>query len=127
MSFNSVSLAGNATRDAEVRATKSGSYAISFGIAVSEYRGGESRANFFDVTAFAKSEKQRDYYASIHKGDRIAVQGRLTQDTWDAKDGTKHSKVSVVAFEVFLMPSSQALPPTFSAPTAEVWDEEIPF
>ena len=136
MSFNSVSLAGNATRDAEVRATKSGSYAVSFGIAVSEYRNGESKANFFDVTAFASSEKQRDFYSDIRKGDKIAIQGRLTQDTWEAKDGTKHSKVAIVAFEVFKMPSSRAIPtaPTFSAPAAapsapsdELWGEDIPF
>lgn len=122
MAFNSVSLAGNATRDAEVRATKSGSFAISFGIAVNEWTGGEDRANFFDITAFAASEKQRDYYSDIRKGDRIAVQGRLRQDTWDAKDGTRHSKVVVIANEVFKAPASRAVPGNDG-----LWDEELPF
>ena len=126
MAFNSVSLAGNATRDAEIRATKSGSYAVSFGIAVNEWTGGEDRPNFFDVTAFATSEKQRDFYGSIRKGERIAVQGRLRQDTWEAKDGTSRSKVVVIASEIFKAPSSNALPAAEPA-DGGLWDEELPF
>ena len=99
MAINSVTLGGNATRDAEVRMTKSGNYAVGIGIAVNEWKDGADYTNFFDVTMFVKvdNERQKSYIASVRKGDKIVVQGHLRYSTWE-KDGSKRSKVEVQYF-----------------------------
>ena len=35
-----------------------------------------------------------------HKGDQVSVTGRLDYDTWDGKDGKKHSQIKIVANQV---------------------------
>ena len=135
MAINSVTLGGNATRDAEVRMTKSGNYAVGIGIAVNEWKDGADYTNFFDVTMFVKvdNERQKSYIASVRKGDKIVVQGHLRYSTWE-KDGSKRSKVEVIATELFKLASSQATPtapmPRASAPTYQPQDfytEDTPF
>lgn len=130
MGINSVHLAGNATRDAEVRATQSGNYAVRLGLAVDAYRSGEKVADFFNLTAFAKSERQMQFYASVKKGDKLSVEGELRNNVWTGKDGKEHREVEIIVREVFKLASSQAEPPQVperSNIDDGVYDEEIPF
>lgn len=104
MSGNTVTIVGNVTRDPEMRFVPSGAAVANFGVAVNR-RWRNSRTNeweeetsFFDVTCWR--ELAENVTESIVKGTRVVVDGRLEQRTWDADDGSKRSKVEIVADEV---------------------------
>jgi single-strand DNA-binding protein len=101
--FAHVTLVGNLTRDPEVRQLPSGTSVCQLGVAVgSRYKdsSGEwaDRTSFFDVVVWgAQGENVARYLA---KGSQVTVSGRLEQRTWEAQDGTKKSKIEIIANEV---------------------------
>lgn len=95
VSFNKVVLAGNLTRDPELRFTGDGVPVASFGLAVNRVRSKSDDVDFFDITAWRELGETVTNYKK--KGDPILVEGRLQYRTWEAKDGSKRSKVDVVA------------------------------
>ena len=50
---------------------------------------------FLDVTLWGKTAETADQYLS--KGSLISIEGRLSVDQWEDRDGGKHSKVKVTA------------------------------
>jgi single-strand DNA-binding protein len=102
VSFNRVVLAGNLTRDPELRFTQEGVPVTSFSIAVNRVRSKSEAVDFFDVSAWRELGERIANYKK--KGDPVLVEGRLQYRTWQAQDGTKRSAVGVVADNVqFLM------------------------
>ncbi len=101
---NTLTVAGNATRDPELRFTPSGQAVANFGMAVNRKRQNrqtqewEEAASFFDVTCWG--ELAENVAESIQKGIRIVVTGRLEQRSWETQDGDKRSKIEIVADEV---------------------------
>ena len=99
-SFNKVILAGNLTRDPELRYTPAGKAIAKFGLAVSRTwtnDAGEKKEDvlFVDVDAFARQAEVISQY--FKKGRPILVEGRLKLDTWDDKQsGQKRSKHGIV-------------------------------
>jgi single-strand DNA-binding protein len=53
------------------------------------------KPSFFDVVVWGPQGENCAKYLS--KGREVAVDGRLDQRSWEAQDGTKRSKVEVVA------------------------------
>ena len=98
VSFNRVILAGNLTRDPELRFTNDGVPVCSFGLAVNRVRSRNEEVDFFDVSAWRELGETIANYKK--KGDPILVEGRLQYRTWEAQDGSKRSKVDVVADNV---------------------------
>lgn len=95
VSFNRVILAGNLTRDPELRFTNDGVPVCSFGLAVNRVRSRSEEVDFFDISAWRELGETIANYKK--KGDPILVEGRLQYRTWEAQDGSKRSKVDVVA------------------------------
>ena len=99
-SFNKVILAGNLTRDPELRHTPKGTAVAKLGLAVNRSwttETGEKReeATFVDVDAFGKQAETIAKF--LRKGRSILVEGRLRMETWDDKaTGAKRSKLGVV-------------------------------
>jgi single-strand DNA-binding protein len=98
VSFNRVVLAGNLTRDPELRFTNDGIPVCSFGLAVNRVRSKSEEVDFFDISAWRELGETIANYKK--KGDPILVEGRLQYRTWEAQDGSKRSKVDVVADNV---------------------------
>ena len=98
VSFNRVILAGNLTRDPELRFTNDGVPVCSFGLAVNRVRSKSEEVDFFDISAWRELGETIATYKK--KGDPILVEGRLQYRTWEAQDGSKRSKVDVVADNV---------------------------
>ncbi len=98
-SMNRVILAGNITRDPEIRFTGQGVPVCGFGLAVNRVRSKDKDAvDFFDVSVW---REQGEAVANHkRKGAPILVEGRLQYRTWEAQDGSKRSKVDVVAESV---------------------------
>jgi single-strand DNA-binding protein len=95
-----VILAGNLTRDPELRYTPKGTAVARLGIACnrkwkSETGEMKEEVTFVDVDAFGKTAETIGQY--LKKGRPILIEGRLRYDTWeDKQSGQKKSKLSVV-------------------------------
>lgn len=101
---NLTTLAGNLTRDPELRYSGDGAAACHFGIAVDrrwkDKHSGDWReeTSFFDVVCWR--DLAEHVAMSLPKGARVLVTGRLEQKTWQSEDGVSRSRVELVADEV---------------------------
>jgi single-strand DNA-binding protein len=99
-SYNRVILAGNLTRDPELRYTPKGTAVIKLGLAMNRRwrdESGQSReeATFVDVEAYGKQAETISQY--LRKGSPLLIEGRLRYDTWDDKQtNQKRSRLLVV-------------------------------
>jgi single-strand DNA-binding protein len=102
MADSTVTLVGNVTRDPELRFTNGGKGIASFGIAVNRryQQNGEwqEKVSFFNVTAW--DNLGENAAASLTKGTRVIVTGRLEQREYETKEGEKRSVVEIVADEI---------------------------
>lgn len=98
-SFNRVIIAGNLTRDVEVRYLPSGQAVAEVSLAVNEKwtsKEGEKKevCNFIDCTLWGKTAELAGQY--LAKGSSVLFEGKLKQDTWEDKEsGQKRSKLKV--------------------------------
>jgi single-strand DNA-binding protein len=101
-SENSVTLVGNLTRDPELRYTTGGRGVASFGLAVNRrYQvNGEwqEQVSFFNIVAWG--DLGENAAASLTKGNRVMVAGRLEQRSYETKEGEKRSVTEVIADEL---------------------------
>src|SRR5438105_8908200 len=99
-SFNKVILAGNLTRDPELRYTPKGMAIAKLGLAINrtwKNEAGETKeeVTFVDVDSFGRQAEVIAQY--FKKGRPILVEGRLRLDQWDDKQtGQKRTKLGVV-------------------------------
>jgi single-strand DNA-binding protein len=93
---------GNLTRDPELKQTDSGTKIANLRIAVNGRikRGDDwvEKPNFFDVVVFGKQADSIGTY--LTKGSSVAIDGRLDYQEWEADDGSKRSRVSIIADSV---------------------------
>jgi len=105
-----VMLVGNLTRDPELRQTPGGNSVCQMGVAVGRrYKDASGqwvdKASFFDVVVWgAQGENCAQY---LHKGSQVSIDGRLDQRSWEAQDGSKRSKVEIVAEQVVFGSNNQ--------------------
>lgn len=98
--FSKAIITGNLTRDPDLRSTPGGASVCSFSVAVNRtYRGtdGENKeeVSYIDCTAWGKLGEMISQYAK--KGSGVLVSGRLSQRTWEDKNGGgKRSRVEIV-------------------------------
>jgi single-strand DNA-binding protein len=98
-----VSIAGNLTGDPELRFTTQGTAVATCRVAVTSrtFEGGEWRdggTSFYDVTAWRGLAEH--VAASVGKGARVMVIGRLRQRSWETPKGGRRSKVEIEAEEI---------------------------
>lgn len=136
LAVNKVILAGNLTRDPQLRFITDNKAVADFGIAINHrYKGkdGEMKeeATFVDIEAWGRTAELVGQY--LTKGRGCLVEGRLKLDTWEDKDGQKRSKLKVVADGVQftdLRPKEDAPAKQEAAPrkpVASPADDEPPF
>lgn len=97
--FSKAIITGNLTRDPELRTTPSGSSVCSFSVAVNRvYKdvNGEQKedVSFIDCSAWGKLGEMISQYAK--KGSGVLVSGRLSQRSFEGKDGVKRSRTEIV-------------------------------
>ncbi len=102
--LNSITVVGNITRDPEMRFTPSGVSKVTFGVAVNrswrnqQTNDWEEQTSFFNVVCWR--ELADNVGASLKKGTRVIVTGRLEQRSWETEQGDKRSVIEIVADEV---------------------------
>jgi len=142
MNYNHVTLAGNLTRDPELKYTPKGTAICAFTIAINrkwKSDSGEEKESvaFIDHKAFGKTAEVIAQY--LKKGQPIFTVGRIDQENWDDKaTGQKRSKL-VVVVESFQFvggkreEGQQARPVRQAQPAAESTDgtpkdeDDVPF
>lgn len=101
---NAITITGNVTRDPEMRYTPSGVSKVTFGVAVNrswrnqQTQEWEEQTSFFNVVAWRQLAE--NVSASVTKGMRVVVTGRLEQRSWETEQGEKRSVVEIVADDV---------------------------
>lgn len=134
--INTVSVAGNLTRNPELRYIESGTALCTFGLAVSRNykdKDGNPRdeVSFIDVTLWGKAAEYHGEH--LKKGRSVLVVGRLKSESWEDKaSGQKRTKLGIVADRVQQLTweghGNETPKPT--QPTAQATDEcydDIPF
>lgn len=147
-SFNKVILAGNLTRDPELRYTPKGTAVARITLAVNRTytagEGGEKKeeVSFVDVDVWGRQAEVISQY--MKKGRPLLVEGRLKQDTWEDKNTKqKQSKLKVVLESFSFLDSgnrgggneggapprspSAAVPPAESPDAEPPQDDDVPF
>lgn len=100
LNLNRVLLAGNLTRDPQVRFFANERAVADFGLAInrrSKTADGQQKdeTTFVDCEAWGRDAELIGQYCQ--KGKAIFIEGRLRLDQWDdKKDGSKRSKIKVV-------------------------------
>ncbi len=127
--YNRVILAGNLTRDPELRYAPNGTALANFTLAINHrYRKGNEfvdEVSYVDVVCFGKQAETCVEYLS--KGRTVLVEGRLRQRKWDGPEGQKRSKIEVIARMVRFIGGPRdesALKADINIPEEE---EDVPF
>lgn len=152
--INRVFLAGNLTRDPQVRFLANEKAVAEFGLAINrKFKAGDGslkeEVTFVDIEVWGRTAELCSQY--LTKGRGCFVEGRLKLDTWeDKKDGSKRSKLRVVADNVQFLdggkgrgegapagdaggdaegdaPAAPARPSRPAAPAPAAGDDEPPF
>ena len=111
LEMNKVMMAGNLTRDPELRSTSNGHSVCDFSIAVNRRYvvNNEKREEvcFVDVQIWGASAEACANY--LKKGSAVFVEGRLTLDQWEDKETKKpRSKHFITAEKVSFMDQKPA-------------------
>ena len=98
--FSKAIITGNLTRDPELRTTTGGTNVCAFSVAVNRnYKSSDGEAreevSYIDCVAWGKLGEVIAEYAK--KGSGVLVSGRLSQRSYEGKDGIKRSRTEIVA------------------------------
>lgn len=129
-SLNRVVLAGNLTRDPELRFTPAGKPVARLGLAVNRIpytnESGEriEGVDFFNISVFGRQAETASQY--LKKGSGVIIDGKLQYRAWETDDGQKRSAVDVVAQNVQFLPrGGESAGPPQGAPD-EFADIDVP-
>ena len=103
LSLNHVTLAGNLTREPEIRLVGTDRPVAAFSLALNRrYKTQEGElkeeVTFVDCEAWGRTAEIIGQY--LAKGSPVYVEGRFKLDAWQAKDGQKRSRLKVVVDQV---------------------------
>lgn len=131
MNLNSVILAGNLTKDPELRNTQSGHAVVSFSIASNRQwfdKGSNQKkeeVSYVDCEAWGKTAELVAQF--LKKGRGCIVQGRLKQDRWQTNDGQPRSRLKVVADNVQFLGKGPGGQEEQAPATDSQVEEDVPF
>jgi single-strand DNA-binding protein len=122
---NSVRLYGNVGKEPEVKTFDNGNKVATFSLATSEKRKNQKgeyveETTWHNLVVWGKPVDTIEKY--VNKGDRLSIEGRLTNRSYEAKDGTTKYITEIVVNDFLLAGSNKNK-------TAEVGsgDENLPF
>jgi len=99
--LNSTAVIGRLTYEPELKTTNNGVPVVHITVACDRSyvkQGGERKADFIDVAAYRNTAEFICKY--FHKGNMIAIKGRLQTENYTDKQGNKRKYVEVLAEDV---------------------------
>ena len=108
--FNKIILAGNLTRDIEIKYSGANLAIGNVGIAVnrkfkSKMGDDKEEVLFVDLTFFGKTAEIANQY--LKKGSKVLVEGKLKLDQWTDQSGGKRSKHSITVESLQMLDSKR--------------------
>lgn len=99
ISENRVAIAGNLTREPELRYTNNDKAICEFCVAVTtKFKEGKEETAFINVVAWGSQAEYIGKY--ITKGTNVYITGRLVYESWEDKNGNKRNNLKVNADRV---------------------------
>ncbi|OGI84040.1 single-stranded DNA-binding protein [Candidatus Nomurabacteria bacterium RIFCSPLOWO2_01_FULL_36_10b] len=104
MYLNKAFIAGNLTRDPELKSLPSGQKVASFSLATNRFwkdaKTGEKKeaTDYHNIVVFGRQAETTAQY--LHKGSSALVEGRMQTRSWDGPDGQKKYRTEVIADRV---------------------------
>jgi len=93
--MNTITISGNVGRDPELKYSASGTAVVKFSVADTTGKDDNKKTVWHDVVVF--KEQAEHVAASVKKGSRVIVSGRLDKSDYTGKDGAKKQRVEVIA------------------------------
>lgn len=131
--MNFVTILGRISTDIGLSYTQNNSLAIcNFNIAYNKrLKDGTDKASFFKCVAFGRGAEL--IQQGFKKGDRILIEGELSQDSYEWQ-GQKRSEFKIIVSRAYMIdfksqsqPQSQSQPRARAMADIEIDDDEIPF
>ena len=113
-SLNSVTLIGNATKDAELKVLSNGQPVVNFSVATTDRwidrDSGQQKENteFHNITAFRKLAELAERF--VNKGSLLYIEGHLKTRSWE-KDGVKQFRTEVEATKILALGKKETANP----------------
>lgn len=127
--MNKVELIGNLTKDVELTTTQSGNSIAKFTIAVQRRftnENGDREADFINCVAWRNQAENLNKYC--HKGDKIAVIGRIETGSYETENGEKRYTTNIVAEEIeFVSTKKTEANESELRPATQEEIDELPF
>lgn len=141
-SINKVLISGNLTDDPRTNILENGTHVANFRVASSQsYRGRDGewqkKTCFVDVVTWRQLAER--VAGRLHKGSPVMIEGELQYTQWDSQDGSKRSRVEILARSVQMLektgdygsgPSQSEgseKPPRREEPQGPDYSDDIPF
>jgi single-strand DNA-binding protein len=141
-SINKVFLSGNLTADPRTNILENGTHVANFSVASNQrYRGKDGewhdKTCFVDVVTWRQLAERVG--SKLHKGSPVMIEGELQFTQWSAQDGSKRSRIEILARSVQMLektggfgagPSqggSSSEPPRSEEPQGPDYSDDIPF
>ena len=132
--INKVILIGNLGKDPELRYTPGGQPVASFSLATTERwsdKNGQrqDRTEWHNIVVWGKLAELANQY--LKKGRSAYIEGRITNRSWDDRDGNKKYRTEIVANQIQFLggpaAGGDAQPVAESAPVADAqFDQSAP-
>lgn len=118
--MNVLSIAGNLTKDPELKTTQGGKKVASFSVAINE---GKDKTLFLNCVAWEKTAELIAQYCK--KGDRLSCNGKLDIRSYEDSNGVKKYATEMIVREFDFPPKRDGVA---ASPAPQDNDEsEIPF
>lgn len=141
--INKVLISGNLTDDPRTNVLENGTHVANFRVASNQrYRGRDNewhdKTCFVDVVTWKQIAER--VAAKLHKGSPVMIEGELQYTQWNGQDGTKRSRVEILARSVQMLEKSGDSgpkssysggdsddPPIQEEPMGPDYSDDIPF
>jgi single-strand DNA-binding protein len=107
--MNNWNFTGNLGKNAELKTTQAGKNVCSFSVAVTSGYGDNQKTTWANCALFGKrAEGQLPQY--LVQGQKVAISGEPTLETWDKPDGTKGMALKVMVNSLDLIGEKRVEP-----------------
>lgn len=123
--LNKAILVGRLTADPELRYTPSNIPVLSFSIAIDRpySKGAERQTDFINCVAWRATAEFISRY--FHKGNAIAIDGRIQVSNYQDKNGDKRQRVEVLAENVSFVESKNASARSYDSQPAPSFEPPV--
>jgi len=97
---NRITIAGNVGREPELKYSQGGMAILKFSVADTTGKDDKKKTMWHNVTVFG--DLAENAAASLGKGTRVVVEGKLTEDKYTNKEGVEVTRTQVLADDVCL-------------------------